>query len=178
MKRILINHKFENFRQFIEGQDVPEEFNGLRKPGCFDRYNLPAPGNGDESQCIRYGDWWTPFQGAFIVLSDAQFRALTRRPLWERMGIDPTDNDEYPEWAEDISVSHVDCHFDFRDRLRILCTGTLYVTLKSFCEYPPGRMQSESMLRVPEVFGWIRKLRRRNQGCGTVEASSQKAGTE
>lgn len=69
------------------------------------------------------------------------------------------------EWNKDEIVSHVDIHFDFVDRLRILFGRVALVTVRVDTENVVGRTVSESTVHVQPIFP-------RKHGPGAVEAET------
>lgn len=55
---------------------------------------------------------------------------------------------EWPDWAKDQVVVQVDVQFDWRDRLRLLLSGKLWLTVRTWTEVPPGRVDSYTTVRV------------------------------
>lgn len=88
------------------------------------------------------------------VLPAATCYALTPHPLWKRIlirffiGWHPPMPD-LPPWAKDGLITCVSVNFCWRDRLRILLTGNVSVKSYTFCENPPGRVETQSSAIAP-----------------------------
>ena len=53
---------------------------------------------------------------------------------------------------KDVIVTHVDCFFDLKDRIRILFRGLASVRVKTKTENLPGEVLSKSSVSVPRLF--------------------------
>lgn len=59
---------------------------------------------------------------------------------------------DLPEWAKDRLTTHVDIHFDWKDRLKILFGPTVFVTVKVDTENLVGRNEGQSRISVGRIF--------------------------
>lgn len=70
------------------------------------------------------------------------------------------------EYKDEI-YTYTECHFSFRDRLRILIHGIASVRVATKTEHLPGELLSQSSVSVPMVF-------RSKQSGGGYEAEVNK----
>lgn len=55
---------------------------------------------------------------------------------------------KYPGPYNDGIVSNVEIQLGWRDRLRILFGATIYLSVDTLCEFPPGRVESKTRISV------------------------------
>jgi hypothetical protein len=67
-------------------------------------------------------------------------------------------------WADCIHT-HVDIHFHWKDRIRILFGRTVYAHVKTFSEHVPGALKSSTDIHVAPIF---RRRQRPCEGQGEV----------
>jgi hypothetical protein len=58
---------------------------------------------------------------------------------------------ELPVWATDAVMVETEVHLDWRDRLRVLVRGQLWVKSQTFTEHKPGRVESVSDVAVAPI---------------------------
>lgn len=64
-----------------------------------------------------------------------------------------------PEPYQDGIYTDVEIHLDWRGRLRMLITGTVYVNVRTLVEHSPGLMETETRVSVPEWrLPWAKRL--------------------
>jgi hypothetical protein len=65
---------------------------------------------------------------------------------------------EWPEWAKDGVITHVEIHLDWRDRLLVLIGRPVLVTTKALTENVAGRTEGRSRVSVPRIiWPWSRR---------------------
>lgn len=75
---------------------------------------------------------------------------------------------ELPEWAKDAVHVDNDVVLDWKDRLRVLFGARIFVQTATFCETPPGRVESVS--KATTYFPWVKV-----GGAVTLETKSEDA---
>lgn len=64
---------------------------------------------------------------------------------------------DWPEWAKDAAVTHVDIHFDWKDRLLILIGRPVLVTTKVLTENVVGKNEGRAQVSVSRIrWPWAR----------------------
>lgn len=92
-------------------------------------------------------------------MMDTAINLVSERPrgFWQKLmfKIFPYKVLEPPEpdfVQKDVLVTKTYTHFDWMDRLRILCTGKIQTWVETACETTPGRVKSESIVNVITKF--------------------------
>ena len=66
---------------------------------------------------------------------------------------------ELPGWAEDRIYNDVHVHIGWVDRLRVLFQGELIVDVRNTVEHAPGRIETETGVRLPHrCWPWHKHL--------------------